>query len=319
MIVTMVFALCVSAFADKSRFYEDGKVIDTMYVDSPEGLRVRDAPSLKSNRICGLTHRLPVKIVAIGKEETIDGITAPWVEILIPRYEWKSDEPEYGWVFGGYLSKEQPEFIKPRTKDEFTQFLESSYWYLYWEYGGTGDERFGYFENGKLYAITVFENNWNIQKIPFLVNFRAVSGNEYYSDKYSFLMSPAPPYVKEKVEQFLFIQGTFEITWITNDNFTNYGGSACNYDFAWVFYPHKQFPVIDDSKNPVLNNKRIYAIIENKNIMQWLYKEKDLNEDVAMQLIKIGISAKDTGYEEYYKKYWDPIMREHQKKADEMQ
>ncbi|MBR4789291.1 MAG: hypothetical protein IK024_00185, partial [Treponema sp.] len=62
-IVTMVFALCVSAFADKSRFYENGKVIDTMYVDSPEGLRVRSAPSLKSNRICGLTHRLPVKIV----------------------------------------------------------------------------------------------------------------------------------------------------------------------------------------------------------------------------------------------------------------
>ena len=53
-------------------------------------------------------------------------ITAPWIEILIPSYEWKNKEPQYGWVFGGYLSKEQPEFIKPRTKDEFIQFLESS-------------------------------------------------------------------------------------------------------------------------------------------------------------------------------------------------
>ena len=41
MIVTMVFALCVSAFADKSRFYENGKVIDTMYVGADSGLRVR--------------------------------------------------------------------------------------------------------------------------------------------------------------------------------------------------------------------------------------------------------------------------------------
>ena len=87
LIFTMIFTIGVSlAFADKSRFYENGSVIDTMYVDSPEGLRVRDKPSLKSNRLCGLTHQLPVKVVAIGREETIDGITAPWVEILIPQY-----------------------------------------------------------------------------------------------------------------------------------------------------------------------------------------------------------------------------------------
>ncbi|WP_191017120.1 hypothetical protein, partial [Treponema zioleckii] len=79
--------LAASSFADKSLFYENEKVIDTMYVDSEEGLRVRDYPSLKSNRLCSLQHRFPVKVVAIGKEETIDGITAPWVEILIPRYE----------------------------------------------------------------------------------------------------------------------------------------------------------------------------------------------------------------------------------------
>ena len=107
--------LLVSAFADKSRFYENGKVIDTMYVDSEDGLKVRDYPSLKSNRLCGLQHRLPVKVVAIGKEEAIDGITAPWVEILLPRYEWKSDNPEYGWVFGGYLNKEIPAPTASRT------------------------------------------------------------------------------------------------------------------------------------------------------------------------------------------------------------
>ena len=67
LIFTLLFTLCTTlAFADKTRFYENGSVIDTMYVDSKEGLRVRDAPSLKSNRLCGLPHRLPVKVIAIG-------------------------------------------------------------------------------------------------------------------------------------------------------------------------------------------------------------------------------------------------------------
>lgn len=86
---TLLF-LITSLFADKSRFYVNGKVVDRMYVNAEDGLKVRDYPSLKSNRLCGLSYRFPVKVVAIGKEETIDGITAPWVKILLPRYEWKS-------------------------------------------------------------------------------------------------------------------------------------------------------------------------------------------------------------------------------------
>ncbi len=118
--------LVTSLFADKSRFYENKKLVDIMYVDSVDGLKVRDCPSLKSNRLCGLTHRLPVKIVAVGKEETIDGITAPWVQILLPCYEWKSSEPEYGWGFGGYLPKDRPAFIPPRTPEELKRFFVES-------------------------------------------------------------------------------------------------------------------------------------------------------------------------------------------------
>lgn len=51
-IICILFSLTVlvtSVFADKSRFYENGKVIDTMYVDSEDGLRVRI--NLRSNQI----------------------------------------------------------------------------------------------------------------------------------------------------------------------------------------------------------------------------------------------------------------------------
>ena len=79
-IVCVLFSLIFlvsSTFADKSRFYENGKVIDTVYVDSEDGLKVRDYPSLKSNRICGLSHKMRLQVVAVGKEETIDNITDP--------------------------------------------------------------------------------------------------------------------------------------------------------------------------------------------------------------------------------------------------
>jgi len=104
--IILLFAICAltSVFADSSRFYRNGEVIDTMYVNSPEGLRVRDNPILSANRICGLPDRLPVKVIAIGEEDTIDEITAPWIKILIPHYEWENVHVEYGWVFGGYLS-----------------------------------------------------------------------------------------------------------------------------------------------------------------------------------------------------------------------
>lgn len=89
---------------------------------------MRGDPSLSANRVCELTHRFSVKIVAIGKEVTIDGITDPWVEVSIPRYEWKSDEPEYGWIFGGYLSDSRSSFCTPRTKNEIENFLKFNYW-----------------------------------------------------------------------------------------------------------------------------------------------------------------------------------------------
>lgn len=327
-IICIIFSITVfvtSVFADKSRFYENGKVIDTMYVDSEDGLRVRDYPSLKSNRLCGLTHRFPVKVVAIGKEETIDGITAPWVEILIPSHEWKSKKTaEYGWVFGGYLSAKQPEFKIPQNKDQLTQYLESSFWYLYWEYGGTGDCRYGYFENGKIYAV---EQNWQksnyyLNEMKYLVTFSAVSGINYYSSEYSFWMPPSV-YVKENVQQFLFKKGTFEITTIDDYWFTNRYGLACEDDFVWEFMPNRIFlgrlgsGVIFDSLE-MLYNKRMYAIIRGKNAIQWLADENALTDEFAKKCIEMGISAVDTSYYEDYRKYWDPIMKEHQKKADVM-
>ena len=44
----------------------------------------------------------------------------------------------------------------------------------------------------------------------------------------------------------------------------------------------------------------------------------ELRDRLISKLIAYGISAKNTQYEQEYHDYWNPIMEEHQKKADSM-
>jgi uncharacterized protein YgiM (DUF1202 family) len=75
---------------------DDTLIEKIMYVYSPEGLRVRNSPSLDSERIGLLDNLTRVKII---KEDTnnifIDSINGKWVRILTENIN--------GWVFDGYL------------------------------------------------------------------------------------------------------------------------------------------------------------------------------------------------------------------------
>mgnify|MGYP003322020599 CR=1 FL=1 len=88
-----------------------------MYVDSPEGLKVRDKAGLDGTRISGLTHLQKVKVAEKGAKATIDGIASNWIKIEIPSTEWTSNKPSYGWVFGGYLKsvRNEPSVIKSES------------------------------------------------------------------------------------------------------------------------------------------------------------------------------------------------------------
>lgn len=297
-IVCVLFSLIVlvsSTFADKSLFYENDKVIDTMYVDSEEGLRVRDNPSLKSNRLCGLPHRLTVKVVAIGKEETIDGITAPWVEILIPRYEWKSEEAEYGWVFGGYLSKEIPLFVQPQNSNQLKSYLEYSYYNFGLENGGSAFDCFGYIENNIAH---IFPDGESISK-EVQVKFAALKSDCINIGKF------LGYYINE---------GNYTIDRIIENEFICYQTEPYSLYAAQHF-----FSKINDSfLIEIAKNKKAYAIINNLNVLQTLAESNYSNLNIVSKFIMIGISADKTQYEKQYRDYWNPIMAEHQKKADAM-
>ncbi|MDR0401359.1 MAG: SH3 domain-containing protein [Treponema sp.] len=75
---------------------------ETMYVNSPEGLRVRDKPNLDGEKLFLLEKNHEVTVLQKDVNDiNIDGIIGNWVYI-------KSNVNEsQGWVFGGYLSKEK--------------------------------------------------------------------------------------------------------------------------------------------------------------------------------------------------------------------
>ncbi|MCR5289992.1 MAG: SH3 domain-containing protein [Treponema sp.] len=307
-ILTILFAVS-TAFADMSRFYENGKVIDTMYVDSHEGLRVRDKPSLQSNRICGLPHRFPVKVVAIGKEQTIDGITAPWVEILIPRYEWRTGTPEYGWLFGGYLSNTLPEFQSPQTAEELQRYLESSYWHFVWEGGGDIIEDDVLFIRGNVvilnesnYHATFFDEavTWYDIKDPSILSF-----NQEYTQKYRGEWIPLLPRSDVKF--------SFQDVYFYADDWRTF----CNNDYLWDFGAVVTYPEAMGSY--LFQNKRCYALYDGDyTIIHYYIRHNYSSDSIIDMAIESGISAKGTKYEKQYHDYWDPIMALHQKKISEM-
>jgi hypothetical protein len=88
--ILFYFGIClISLFAQST----PSKI---MYVDSHEGLTVRNTPNITGERICLLKNKSEVGILKINEEKVnIDGIPGNWIFI-------KTGETE-GWVFGGYL------------------------------------------------------------------------------------------------------------------------------------------------------------------------------------------------------------------------
>ena len=91
-----------------------------MYVTSEEGLNVREAPSLNSNRITTLMFGEQISILERGPREKIGSITDYWFRVF---YGGSSDN--YGWVFGGYLSKEAPLYIIEKIVYNMEELTES--------------------------------------------------------------------------------------------------------------------------------------------------------------------------------------------------
>jgi len=132
-IIIVLFQVCLNLF---SQSIENGKI---MYINSPNGLRVRSEPSLNGSILGTLLYGENIVIqeknnVAV----TIDGINNYWYKII---KGWTVS----GWVFGGYLSENLPSnapIISGSWEDKnnrrvmYRFYMDYNYWIIRKESGG---------------------------------------------------------------------------------------------------------------------------------------------------------------------------------------
>ena len=170
-LLVFMLAFCNLLFGLSSDYFQKNKNIDILYVNSPEGLRVRDNASLNSKKIETLYDRMVVKVVSIGSEAVIDGIKSNWVQILLPVETINKGRNVYGWVFGGYLTDKLSAFSTEKWSDaDLQRYLsrfpwvygrdcrefsaDGTYHYLFLEAAGSG--KGSYSASMKNKSITVY-------------------------------------------------------------------------------------------------------------------------------------------------------------------
>lgn len=92
--------------AESGEGIQKKRIVNGVY-RAKENLRLREKEDSSGAVITAMPAGTRVKILSLGKEETIDGITNNWVEV---RVEWNSKDLNgrsiygtTGWCFGGYL------------------------------------------------------------------------------------------------------------------------------------------------------------------------------------------------------------------------
>jgi hypothetical protein len=134
-------------------YFKNNKHIEYLYVNSPEGLRIRNKPTLSGSKIGILYDRMKVKIISIGEETTIDGIKSNWIQILLPIETIKSNENVYGWIFGGYLTEKlEPFSTKNWTDYDLQRYLCRFPWVTgtrsYYQFDQDNSYKMGLLESG---------------------------------------------------------------------------------------------------------------------------------------------------------------------------
>ncbi len=119
-----------------------------MYINSLEGLRVRDVPSLEGNRVALLADLTEVLVLTEGSDiVTIDGIHNRWMYIESGAIE--------GWVFGGYLSEEKVNKV-PEPPLKMYQIIDSEPFIYKYPKGSRGHIGMRFDIENILYANGIF-------------------------------------------------------------------------------------------------------------------------------------------------------------------
>lgn len=281
MLIFAALFLTCSLSAEQNKYYKKDRLVNTLYVNSIEGLKVRDTPSLNGKRICGLVNALPVKIVAVGSSAEIDGIKDNWVKILIPAYEWKTETPEYGWIFGGYLSELKPAYNLNSLAD-IKNFLSSKIWILE---KGSFTKKFQHNEEFLAEKLAAGGGTSGVYKVLSKNSIKITS--RFYDEYGTFEEETALMKLEILNENKIRLNGDVYVPYIDP---VSYGNLEPLRDFVYGNY----------------NGESIYSFVFKENPYNHKYTEEEILK-VADELIKYGVDPAGSGYEERYEEYWSKI------------
>lgn len=273
-----------------SQWFKNNRQVQTLYVDSPEGLRIRNEPTLKGTKTGILYDRMCVKVMDIGAETTIDGIRSNWIKILIPLETLEQNTDICGWVFGGYLTEAPKPFsTKNWTDADLKRYLSRFPWISgtrsYYNYGADGSYKFGLLESGagEIGTYTVSAKNMTI------------TITSHFVDEYG-----------EEPDE----TDVIKIKSIQEDSFELETGGifypAFTHNYFWYGISQEK-PVLDSFSTPSYN-AFFYPFTPNM-IKALVEKRKEegsaFSENFFQNLIKMGVPLPyDEEYMSKYRAYW---------------
>jgi hypothetical protein len=124
------------------------------YVNSFEGLMVKESPDIFSEIIFSLKHREEVKVLEIGSAIIIDNIEGNWV--LIETQDIK------GWVFNGYLVQEK-EFNIFTDAGKTIEIVNAGYYLIERSWGEGNENEIGIILSDKNFDLNYSENDQTVE------------------------------------------------------------------------------------------------------------------------------------------------------------
>lgn len=290
--IGLVLLLCSNfLFSLDSEYFFNNKNIDYLYVNSPEGLRIRNKPDLSANKIGVLYDRMKVKIISVGEETTIDGIKSNWIKVLLPVETIQAKENVYGWIFGGYLTDKLDTFsTKEWTDNDLQRYLCRFSWVT-----GNKNRTFYRFELNGSYTVGLIESGMG-------------GGGKYSVSIKNQTITVKTEFFDEDSESEV-ITDVYRIKKIEEDKLTlNIKG----YDFIFIPSINQEYFykfLTQEKSNPdsfVLSSYYALMFPFYSDILKQIEnKDKDFINKSMHNLIKLGIYIEDVEYKKEYNLYWN--------------
>lgn len=275
-----------TASALTAGYFEKNKNIDVLYVDSPEGLRVRNMPDLIGKKTGVLFDRMAVKVISIGHEVSIDGIKSNWVKILLPVESLKNDEQVYGYVFGGYLTDSlKPFSTEGWTDADLNRYLSRFSWV-------TGERNYREFETGGKYFTGRLESGaGGSGTYKASMKNKKITVSVAYGDEEGFGSPVTEIYSIKEIKEdclTLVLEGDELLLKPAFTNSVFYWSLTTEktniYDFIESSFNALFYPFASDMVKSIMGGKDMPDFLNN--------------------LIKAGVRLDIEGYDDKYRNYW---------------